>query len=73
MILSDEELSRRWKRLNSCHFVDLKLRLNGQDVIEQGDWIKLVIKETLENRGALKSNNLEFLEKKEFESYLKRN
>jgi hypothetical protein len=73
MRIDDDELIRRWKKLNSCHFIDLKLRLNGKDVLQQGDWIKYIIKELLERRGAIKTDNLEFLEKKEFESYLRKN
>lgn len=73
MSLPNDELLRRWKHLNSCHFIDLKLRLNGKDVYEQGDWIKRVIQEVLERREVIKIDNLEFLEKKEFEYYLKQN
>lgn len=73
MNLPDDELLRRWKRLNSCHFVDLKLRKDGQDIIEQGDWIKRVIREVLERRGAIKIDNLEYLEQKELEHYLRQN
>jgi hypothetical protein len=73
MKMSDDALRNILQRLNQCHCIDLKLRKDGQDIIEQGDWVKFMVKELLERRGALKPSNLEYLEKIYDENYLKRN
>ena len=36
-VLSIDDLIKLCKQ---CHFVDIKLRLNGEDIWRQADWIK---------------------------------
>lgn len=51
MKLTDEELLRRWKYLNGCHYIDLKLRRDGQNVDMEGDWLKDIMQELVALRG----------------------
>ncbi len=45
MTFTDEDLKllkEKIKYLNSCHWIDLHLRRDGQNIKQEGDWIKRV-------------------------------
>jgi hypothetical protein len=51
MKLTNEELIRRSKYLNGCHWINLNLRRDGTDVDMEGDWLKEILKELMDFRG----------------------